>query len=778
MKSMKTLWRSFRARKIYYFINVIGLSLGIASAVFILLWIVDELSYEKIHQKADQIFQVHKQYRMGDKMQVNRSLPVPLGPSLEATQPEIIHAIRVVPQRGVFRYGENLYSENTACAADPFYFEVFSYDFMDGDPGTCLEDPYSIVITQEKAKKYFGTKDPMGKVLELDGQKEYTVTGIIRDIAQNTSLNYDMIIPFSSVYTEGPEEDNWYDHFLHTYLLLDGSTSIDSLNARITRHIRSQLEEDSSVELFAYPIQDLHLHDPAAQSPRIRYIYIFSIVGILILLIACINYVNVSTFVSLRRSREIGVRKINGGSRKRLITQFFGETFQQTILGFILAMALVELFRMQFNHLTGKSIVIPYLEPWFILTLSGLILITVLLAGSYPAILISAFRPVDAFRGRIITGKGQVRFRTILLVLQFTISVGLIITTLTMYNQVRYMQFKDLGFHKENLIYLILEDAHRKNFEVFKEELLAHPQITHVCRSSSLPISVWNIVRGFDWEGYDEEKLSAFSFLAGDKDLMETLGLELISGRGFSQEFINDSNRVLINEEAARYMGFDDPVGKAFIDDSLRTEIIGVFKDFHGLPLTESIEPMIIAPWEDYFYFILVRILPGKPKNAIAHMETTWKSLYPAIPFEYNFVEDRISRQYRSEIRIGKLSGAFTILAILITCIGLFAIAGHTAQKTNKEIGIRKAMGASGRSVVRRFVFIYLKWVVVANCIAIPFSWLMMNNWLDNFAYRAPLGIWVFLLATVLSIFISVITIGWHAWNASRINPVLVLQYE
>ena len=777
MSYLKTQWRIIRTRKIFYFINVFGLALGIASSILIMLWIVDELSYEKMHENADRIMLVHKQYRLGDDVEVNSSLPMPFAPSLKTNFPEIKHAVRVVPHRAVVRSGEQMYSENTLCTADPAYFKLFSFDFIKGDPASALSDSYSVVLTREKAEKYFGNEESMGKVLELDGQ-EFTVTAVIRDIEENTWIDYDMVIPFHSIYKEGSDNDDWYSHFINTYIMVDRSTRQDSLNARLSRHIRSYMEDNSSVELLAYPIRDLHLHDPAAQNPKAMYVYIFSVIGFLVLLIACINFINVSTFVSLKRSREIGVRKINGGGRMKLIVQFFGETFSQTFLGFLLAMMLVELFMPQFNQLTGKSINIPYMQPWFIIALAAVILITTLLAGSYPAVLISAFKPVDAFRGRIISGKGQAGFRTLLLIFQFTISVGLIISTLTIYRQIKYIQNKNLGFDKENLVYFPLEETHKENFEVFKERLLDHSQITGVCRSSSLPTSVWNIIRGLNWEGREEEELTAFSFIAGDEDLMETIGLQILNGRDFSREFTNDSSRVLVNEEAARMMGFEDPVGRAFIDDSTRTEIIGVFKDFHGLPLTESIEPMIITPWVDFCNYILVRILPGNTEETIGHMEKVWRSMYPEIPFDHNFVDERINAQYRSEIRIGKLSLTFTILAILITCIGLFAIAGHTAQKADREICIRKAMGASGRSVILRFVFIYLKWVMLANVIAWPLSWLLMGNWLTNFAYRTQLNVGVFLWATLMSTLISILTVGWHAWNASRVNPVLVLKCE
>lgn len=774
---LKKQWRIIRKRKIYYFINIFGLALGIASSVLIMLWIADELGHEKMHVDADRIMLLHKEYSMGGEPEVNSSLPMPLAPTLVDNFPEISEAVRVVPQRATIRYKENSYSENTICAADPSYFSVFSFTFVSGDPATALQEPYSMVITKDKASKYFGDADPIGQVLEYDGQHKFTISGIIENIHQQTRLDFDMVVPLETIY-RGPEVEDWFDHFFQTYIVLDGPFLRDSLDARLTRHLSSRTDGDGTTKLLTYPIRELHLHDPTAQSPRAMYVYIFSVVGILVLLIACINFTNVSTFVSLQRSKEIGVRKINGGEKWQLVSQFFGETFQQTFLGFILGMMLVEVFRSQFNELTGKSIVIPYLEPWFILSLAGLILITTLLAGSYPAVLISAYKPMDAFRGRIISGKGQARFRTFLVVFQFAISAGLIISTMSIYGQLKYMQNKNLGFEKENLLYLPLEEAQRENFDVFRERLQSHPGIKGICQSSSLPTSVWNIIRGLTWEGYEGEDIQSFAFISGDEDLVETLGLEVLSGRGFSREFSLDSSRVMINEEAAKLMGFENPVGKAFLDDSIRVEIIGVFRNFHSLPLTEPMEPMIINQWKDFTRYTLVRLESGNPEEAVSHLEETWISMYPEIPFNHNFMDERIQRQYRSEIRVGRLSGAFTILAILITCIGLFAIAGHSAERKNKEIGIRKTMGATGNSIIFQFVLDYIKWVGIANLVAWPISWILMKNWLNNFAFRSGIPFQVFIYAALISAFVSIITVAWHAWNTSQTNPVLALKCE
>jgi ABC-type antimicrobial peptide transport system permease subunit len=775
---LRTEMRMLRSRRIYYLVNVIGLAMGIASAVLIMLWIADELSYEKMHAKSDHIRLLYKQYRMGDELKVNSSLPFPLAGTLIDEIPEIEMAVRTVGHPAIVSRDENAYTERNICAADTNYFQMFSFDFLAGDPETALAEPYSMVMTREKADKYFGDENPLGRELMLNREQVFTVTGIIEDIDQNTYLDYDIIIPFETIHHAREEGDDWYSHYIQTFTYTPGRINGDSLNARLTRHIRKYMTEDKTVKLIAHPIRKIHLDNPETQSSRKSYLYIFGVIALLIVLIACINFTNVSTSLSVQRSKEIGIKKVNGAHRRQLIRQFMGEAFHQAFLGFIVAMMLVELIRPQFNQLTGKEISIPYLNPLFLLALAGLVGLVTLLAGSYPAIFISAFRPIDAFRGKITTGKGQAIFRTGLLVFQFTISVGLIISTLAIHEQIRYIQGKNMGFDKENLMYVSLVGDLNQKYEVFRQELISLPMISGVCRTSVLPTSCWNIIRGLEWEGKEGEETVSFAFASVDEDFFRTLDLEILEGRDFSREFATDTNKYLINQEAARIMGFDHPVGMFFLDDTSRVEIIGMFRDFNSLPLSYPIEPMLMVMWRNFYNYALIRIRPGNVMETVAQVEKIWKELVPGFPFDHSFVDERIERQYRNEYRIGKLSGVFTILAILITCIGLFAIASHSAQQRTKEIGIRKAMGASAGSVVRKFVTVYLKWVLLANAIAWPLAWWIMDSWLDHFAYRPDLGVGVFFVAGTASMAISILTITYHAWTIARSNPVNSLRYE
>ena len=774
----KTELQILRVKKFYYLINIIGLAIGISSSILIMLWVVDELSYEKMHDKADQVMLLYKKYKLGEEYKLNSSLPYPLAPSLLEEVPEVTDVVRVVRQEAVINNGIDYYNEKNLCATDNAYFDIFSFKFISGDPATALTEPYSLVLTRDQAEKYFGADDPLGKTLEFDKRDTYTVTGVIENIEDNTNLDYDIMVPIETIHGKTDAADSWYDHFISHYVYISNPINPDTLNSRLTSHIRHYMSSESTIELVAQPIREVHLNALDDQNPRSQYIYIFSIIGFLIILIACINFTNVSTALSVKRSKEIGVKKVNGAGRQQLFFQFIGEAFHQVVAAFLLAMMLVEIFRPLFNQMTGKSITIPYLDPAFIFAMLALILLSTLLAGSYPALLISSFNPVSAFQGKITTGKGQALFRTGLLVFQFTISIGLIITTLTIYSQIRYINQKNLGYDKENLLYVALQGDLNDKFETFRQELMTHSMISNAARASSLPSSAWSIVRGMDWEGKDDDEIVSFSFISVDPDFVETVNMEIIEGRDFSKDFAADSGRFIINEEAKKFLGFEESVGHYFLSDSDRIDIIGVVNDFHSLPLTHKIEPLILNIWPEFYSLALIRVLPGNFQEAVDHIEKIWNKIVPGFPFEYGFVDERIDRQYRSELRIGMLALAFTILAILITCIGLFAIAAHAAQQKTKEIGVRKSHGASSKSVIFRFVTIYLRWVLLANLLAWPIAFILMQKWLENFAYQVSISIWVFILAAVVSIIISVMTISWHAWNISNTNPVNSLRYE
>jgi putative ABC transport system permease protein len=775
---LKTVIRIFRGKRLYFFINIIGLAVGLSAFILIILWINDEFSYEDMHRNAKNVYLLHKQYKMGERIETNSSLPWPLGPSLVAELPEISYAVRVVRHFPVVHNGVDYYSEDKVCAADPNYFSLFSFQFLEGDPAEALKDPYSIVLTKEKAEKYFGQEPALGKDLWLDKQDPYTVTGIIEDITENTYLDYDLIIPFETIYSSAEYSDEWYNHFIQTYILLPPNIDISSFQQKLTRHIRNYMTEDTTVELLPQRLDRMHLFNLDTRNQRIQYVYIFSLIGFLIILIACINYINVSTSLSIKRSHEIGVKKAIGAKRKQLFLQFIGETFIQTLIAFLIASVLVELIRPSFNQLTGKEIQLPFLDPWFIVFLICLLVITTFLSGIYPALLLSSFKPVSVFQGKIVTGKGRQAFRVGLVIVQFTISISLIISSLLINGQLKYIHNKDLGFEKENVLYIPIVSDFATKYDVFRTALLDNPGIMNVCRCSNTPSSFWGIVRGVEWEGKPDEGTESFAFASVDYDFIETIGLELTHGRNFSRNYALDSGSIIINQKAFDHMGLDDLEGKKILFDSVGNDIIGVVKNFNSLPLTHDIEPMLMLMWPEYYFVMMIRLSPGNLDEIIPYIETTWKQLAPDIPFEYHFLDEKIERQYQNETRMAKLSGWFTLLAILITCIGLFGISAHTAQQKTKEIGVRKVFGASAEIIVKRFLFIFLKWVIISSVIAWPVSWYFIKNWLENFAFRIPITIWVFVLSSLIGITIALITVSYQSLVAANKNPVDTLRYE
>lgn len=750
--------------------------LGFTASIFILLWITDEASYEKMHKKADDIFLAYKTYSIGEESKVNPSLPMPFGPSAEEAFPEIENAVRVVRHPSVIRIKEENFIEQKFAAVDPGYFKIFTYSFMEGDPENVLGEPGNCIITKAIAEKYFGENTPIGQNITLNESEIFTVAGVVEDQVGNSMLDFEVFVPFTSIFKPGSEQDDWHYHFTDTYFYCPNGINQEQLNARLTRHIRSFMPEDKSISILTQRINQKYLHDLTANQPRIIYVYIFAAIGLLIIIIACINFTNSSTYVSIRRGKEIGVRKINGASKRHLIKHFFGEVLLQSIVSYFLAMAFVEIFQTRFNLLTDKEISIPWTAPYFIIISILIIVFTTFLAGVYPSILISAFKPIDAFRNKLNTGMGIVRFRTGLIIFQFAISSVLITATLSIYRQVNFMQQSDLGFEKENLLYLSYDKSMASSYQLFRNEMLGKEGIESVCRASSSPTESWNIVRGLTWEGKPDDETVGFAFISGDEDLVETLGIQMLAGRDYDRNYKTDSLKIIINEKAKDVLGFENPVGKYMLSDTTKLEILGLFNNFHALPMTYEIEPMIINFWEDFYSIVLIRLKSGNPEPYIEHIQKIWESLYPTIPFTYTFVDDKIEQQYKSEIRVGKLAGVFSILAIFITCIGLFSISGLMAQRRTQEIGIRKTMGASEKNVVILFTSQYLKWVIIANIIAWPIAFIFIKNWLKNFAYREEIGFWSFAAAMLLSVLISIITISWHTYGITKINPAETLK--
>ena len=779
----KSAIRNILRQKVYSFINIFDLAVGMACFILILLWVQSEVNYDRCFDNSDHIYLAHKSVPTGQGIRVNGQHPFPFGIAMQNEVPEVTAITRVDLKPSLVRYGELHFDEQNLVAVDSSYFTIFNYEFIQGNPETALRNPSEIVITESTAQKYFDKENPINKVLLLENNKQYVVSAVVKDPPKNTHLEYNMFIPIEPLYRNTEDYNDWFSHFLQCYIYAPPTVSVDTLNKKISKVIDDYTRDPESttlrdVTIKLLPISKLHLFNVEGKNQRIQYVYIFSLIAFLILIVACINYMNIATSMSLRRSREIGLKKVVGAVRKQLTFQFLAEAFLQAFIAMLLAMMLVELARPFFNQLSGKEIFIPYASTWFIPVLLGLVFITTFLAGGYPAFLMSSFKPVSAFRGNLISGKGQTQFRKVLVIFQFAVSVALIISTLFIYLQLKYINTTDLGFEKDNIVYAYLNDDISKKYDSFRAELLKNPNIENVCRTSQLPNNISYGMRGIDWVGKEGNKLSSFTFASIDYDFFETTGIEISEGRAFSRDFGTDSLHYIMNEATIKMIGYDNPVGRQFSADDEDGKIIGVVKDFHSKPLTQGIDPLFFVMIPEYYVYVMIRIRPENVKETRKYIEEVWNSFAPLYAMDSRFFNYRIDYYYRNETRNGKLALSFTIIVIIITCMGLFGLASHTAQKKTKEIGVRKVFGASVGSLIYNFVKIFTRWVLIANIIAWPLAYYFVSSWLTNFAYGIKINVWVFLASGTVALFIAITTVAYQSFRAANRNPVDSIRYE
>jgi len=779
----KSAIRNILRQKVYSFINIVDLAVGMACFILIMLWVQSEISYDKCFDNSDNIYLVHKSVPTGNGIRVNVQLAFPFATAIYNEVPEVEAITRVDLHPSLVRFGELHFDEQDLVAIDSSYFKIFKYEFIYGNAELVLRSPNEIVITESIAKKYFVDENPINKVLLLENNEQYVVSGVVKDPPKNTHLEYNMFIPIEPLYRNKEEYNDWFDHFLQCYIYAPSLVSVEILNDRLTEVLNKYTRDPETntvrdVDIKLLPVSKLHLYNVEAKNQRIQYVYIFSLIALLILLVACINYMNIATSMSMRRSREIGLKKVVGAIRHQLTLQFLAEAFLQAFIAMLLAMMLVELARPFFNQLSGKEIFIPYASTWFIPVLLGLVLLTSLLAGAYPAFLMSSFKPVSAFKGNLVSGKGQAHFRKILVIFQFAISIALIISTLFIYLQLKYINTTDLGFEKDNIMYAYLNDDISKKYDSFRAELMKNPNIENVCRTSQLPNNISYGMRGIDWVGKEGDELSSFTFASVDFDFFETTGIKINEGRAFSREYGTDSSHYIMNEATIKMIAYDNPIGRQFSAEDEGGKIIGVVKDFHSKPLTQDIDPLFFIMNPEYYVYVMIRIRPENIEETTKYIETVWNNFTSLYVFESRFFNFRIDNEYRQESRNGRLALSFTIIVIIITCMGLFGLASHTAQRKTKEIGVRKVFGASVASLIVDFVKIFSSWVLIANIIAWPLAYYFVSNWLNNFAYGIKINLWVFLISAAVALFIAILTVAYQSFRAASMNPVESIRYE
>lgn len=808
---VKITVRNVIRQKLYSAINILGLAIGVAACITILLYVQEELSYDRYHEKADRIYRVALNATIGGN-DFNAALSAaPVAGTLLEEFPEVESATRIGYIGGypVLRYGDKVFSEELYTAADSTIFDVFDIPFIIGNPKTALTEPNSMVLTESTARRYFGDENPIGKLMTSDKVNERMVTGVIEDFPHNSHFHYDFLLSFATYASS--RSTNWLNNNLYTYIVLKEGASAEELEAKFPDMVRKYVgppieqalgvswdqlvAEGSNYELFLQPLTDIHLYSHLDReievNGNITYVYIFSIIAAFILIIACINFMNLATARSANRAREVGVRKTLGSTRGQLIRQFLVESILLTFMAVILAVILVQLILPWFNNVVGLQLTFNYTNlPWIIL---GTVMVGIL-AGSYPAFFLSSFNPAIVLRGTMkVNGKGS-RLRSGLVVFQFTVSIILFTSTFMVTNQLDYMQDKDPGYNPENLLVVEKTDDIGQQIEAFKQELAEYTNILEVSNSTCIPGKPPSSesVFGMSTPTGDQHQILAVYFT--DFNFQETYGIKMAQGRFFSEQFSTDSNSVVLNQAAVEAYEVKDPVGKELIiyggepgNQSAHIPIIGVMEDFHFKSLHSPIPPMVIAPFGARIFggpgptfgkYTTLRIRPDDITTTLSSVEDTWMGFALDQAFEYVFFEDDFNTLYENEFQTRTIASMFAMLAIFVACLGLLGLASFTAEQRTKEIGIRKVLGATVTGIFTLLSSDILKLVVISALLSLPISWYAMHNWLENFAYRISYNLLTFFIASLVALVIAVLTVTWQVLKAATTNPVSALRYE
>ncbi len=780
---LKIALRNLYKYKGYSFINIVGLTAGLTCSMLILMWVQHELSYDRFNKHAEDVYRVvENQFYAGGEIFPVAVTPGPLASALKTEFPEIVQATRFNYRTLTIKKDEQVFSEGVAFA-DPEFFDIFTLPLVQGNLSTALSDPHSLVLTQEAAAKYFGDGDAVGQVLRINNQVDFRVTAVIENVPDNSHLQFDILAPFVYMREMGSNLVTWRSNWCYTYVRLQKNTPHPQVDEKIVDLIKKN-NENSVTEIYLQPLTEIHLYSSGKYTADIgghgdiQYVKIFSVIALFVLLIACINFMNLATARSERRAKEVGLRKVVGARRSQLINQFFGEAVFLSLIAFIAALILVKLLQPTFNDLSGKTLGLGTLEPYLFLSFLAIALLTGIISGIYPSLFLSSFKPIETLKGGGSARRGGSLFRKTLVVLQFALSVIMIIGTLVVIRQMEFIRNKNLGLNKENLGYVWMSGQFREKSAVAKQELLRNPNITAITRTSQLPTYVARSSSGFGWPGKDPNDDVLMHLLSVDEDYVNAFAMEMAEGRFFSREFPADSQTVVINQRAAEIMGLENPVGQPLTAGQADYTIVGVVKDFHFKPVRTKIEPLLLFLSPTRYYAMVMRTRPENISETIEFVERTYKNFNPDTPFFFNFLDEDYDRLYRAEQRAGKLSGYFAAIAILIASLGLYGLASYMAERRTKEIGVRKVLGAS---IPNLFLLLSKNFIVlagIANLIAWPIAWFVMSGWLENYAYRTNLNAFVFIAAAALAVVIVLITVSYQAVRAARANPIDSLRYE
>jgi putative ABC transport system permease protein len=760
-------------------INLLGLAIGLVCVILFFLWVKDELSYDRFHRNRERTYNLLTIFSREESNSMSVT-PFPLAPLISDRFPEVEAYSRYWNYPSIVSHLETTHLEKKIHLVDPAFLEMFSFRTISGDPVRALSDLSSAVLTRSAAHRYFGDEDPMGRVIMVNRDLELVVAAVLEDPPDNTVLDFSMLFSMEHV----PEQRLYHDWTFAgpAYIMLEEGSDWKALEAKIAGTYQ-EFEHDPGTRVALQPLKEVYLYQDG-KANRIIYVYLFSGITVLILLLACINYMNLGTARSLQRVREIGLRKTNGASRWQIIKQFLGESMWVTLIALFLALILVELIRPLFNTLTLKNLEISYGDPVFLAGLIFIFLLTSLISGLYPALVLSRYKP-----SRILESgpgsQGGRRFLNALVILQFSISIALVISTITINRQVRYIQNRDIGMNRQNVLVMPFSESLGLSLDPIREHLLTFPEVLNVSASYDLPFYLTSAV-GLRWEGAEDEEGIGVSYNMIDFDFIETMEIELMEGRAFSRDFpSDDSIAYLINETALNRMGMESATGLTvnFTHPHIprhlwKGKIIGVVKDFNIRPVSEAIRPLVMRIYRPFYRHLMIRYRPGQEVALLGSLEQLQRTLMPGLPFHYSFLDDEYDLLYETEYRTARIIRYFTLISILISCLGLFGIALYDLELRKKEIAIRKVLASSVSEIITMLLVRYLKWIMLAFVVASPISYLVTRRWLQHFEFGVNISPFTYLLSLLTVLLLALATVGFLSGRSARLNPAGVLQYE
>jgi len=778
---IKTALRNIKKQKLFSFINISGLAIAMTACFLISLWIEHEISYDKFHEKADDIYVVATHEKLESGQRTLSTQCSPMGPMLTEAIPEILDYNRIYRLSCSVSNGAETFSEYI-CLSDPSILDIFSFNLVQGT-SECLTDPHSIVLTESAAKKYFGDDNPVGQSLSLDDKMQFNVSAVMKDIPQNSTLSFEVLIPLNILNEFGYNLEEWAGSDYYTCILLENNSDIRLVEQKIgslTNEMFTQLtgQDESPYMMFLHPMTSWHLHSLDGNE-KIQYVYILLIVGIIILLIACANYINLSTARSITRAKEIGLRKVVGAQKANLVNQLLSESIIMSILAAFISVVLTECALPVFNNLSGVNLSVSYTNIGFIGLMVAFVLITGFLAGSFPAFYLASMQPSKTIKNQLTFGRKSIWFRRVLVVTQFSLSIVLIIYTLIIYDQLHFLKDKDIGLNRDNVLVFYPSQNISNQYDVFRDELMKDSHVYNVAASAQNIAHVNSTLgRNVDWEGKDNTQQLEIHFDWVSYDFAQTLGIEIAEGRFYSREFASDmTDGIVLNEKAIELMGIKSPIGKRFSYWGNEKTIIGVVKDFHLEPLNETLKPLALI-YGSTNSIMYISISPDDNPATISNIEKVHNKFEPNSDFRYSMLADTYNYLYRTENRLSDIYRYAAMVAILIACLGLFGLASFTTERRIKEIGVRKVLGASVFSIFKLVSKEFLVLVLFANLLAWPITYYAASRWLENFAYRVSIEGWIFLLAAGLASFLALFTVGYLVIKASFTNPVESLHHE